>query len=95
MVEKIAALSKLSLSVAEKEQAQKDMERMIAFVDKLKELDAETEISPSCLAPTENVFREDETLQETLDREDFVRNGLLKNAPSKQEGMFMVPKTVE
>ncbi len=82
----VGILAKLELSAEEKEQAKKDMERMLAYFDKLNELDT-TGIEPvSHITKVQNVFRE-----------DMVTNGdeqekTLQNAPGEKDNMFMVPK---
>lgn len=88
-IDYVGILAKLELSDEEKEQAKKDMGRMLDYIDKLGELDT-TGIEPmSHVFPVQNVFRE-----------DVVTNGdgsadTLKNAPEEKDGMFMVPRTFE
>ena len=88
-IEYVGILSKLELSEEEKEQAKKDMGSMLAYIDKLNELDT-TGIEPmSHVFPVQNVFRE-----------DVVTNGdesekTLKNAPGEKDNMFMVPRTFD
>lgn len=88
-IEYVGILAKLELSNEEKEQAKKDMGRMLDYIDKLAELDT-TDIEPmSHVFPVQNVFRE-----------DVVTNGdesgkTLQNAPGKKDNMFIVPKTFE
>ena len=87
-LEYVAALSKLELSQEEKETARTDMERMIAYIDQLNELDTTQTEPMSHVFPTVNVFRE-----------DIVTNGdghedTLMNAPDRNERCFLVPKTI-
>ena len=85
----VGILAKLDLSGEEKEQAKKDMEQMLGFIEQLNELDT-TGVEPmSHVLPLENVFRE-----------DVVTNGdgsqaTLKNAPGQKDNMFIVPKTFD
>ena len=88
-IEYVGILAKLELSGEEKEQAKKDMESMLDYVDKLNELDTDGVEPMSHVFPVNNVFRE-----------DIVTNGddieeILKNAPERKDGAFVVPKTVE
>ncbi len=88
-IEYVGILAKLDLSDEEREQAKKDMGRMLDYIDKLGELDTEGIEPMSHVFPVQNVFREDE-----------VTNGddsasLLKNAPGKKDNMFLVPRTFE
>ena len=88
-IEYVGILAKLELSQSEKQAAQNDMSRMLAYIDKLNELDT-TGVEPlTHIFPVSNVFRE-----------DVVTNGdereqILKNAHQCKDGAFKVPKTVE
>ncbi|MBS7007834.1 Asp-tRNA(Asn)/Glu-tRNA(Gln) amidotransferase subunit GatC [Anaerostipes sp.] len=88
-IEYVGILAKLELSGQEKEQAKKDMESMLDYVDKLNELDTEGVEPMSHVFPVHNVFRED-IVTNGDDRED-----ILSNAPESKDGAFVVPKTVE
>ena len=86
-IEYVGLLSKLELSGEEKEQAKKDMGRMLDYIDKLGELDT-TGVEPmSHVFPVQNVFREDVVTN------GDTREQLLSNAPQEKDGMFMVPRT--
>lgn len=88
-IEYVGILAKLELSEEEKEQAKKDMENMLDYIDKLNELDT-TNIEPmSHIFSVQNVFREDEV----VNADD--RDNMLSNAPQKKEGTYMVPKTFD
>mgnify|MGYP001294520523 CR=1 FL=1 len=89
MIEYVGILAKLELSGEEKEQAKKDMESMLDYVDKLNELDTDGVEPMSHVFPVNNVFRED-IVTNGDDREE-----ILKNAPERKDGAFVVPKTVE
>ncbi|MDK2933193.1 MAG: aspartyl-tRNA(Asn)/glutamyl-tRNA(Gln) amidotransferase subunit [Clostridiales bacterium] len=61
-VEHVANLARLNLTEEEKERLTSEMESIIAFADKLNELDT-SEVEPTAHAiPIQNVFREDEFL---------------------------------
>lgn len=88
-IEYVGILAKLELSPEEKENAKKDMGRMLDYIDKLQELDTEGIEPMSHVFPVHNVFRE-----------DVVTNGdgskeTLQNAPAMKENAFKVPRTVE
>lgn len=88
-IEYVGILAKLDLSDGEKENAKKDMGRMLDYIDKLNELDT-TGVEPmSHVFPVNNVFREDIAVNGD-DREN-----ILKNAPESKDGSFVVPKTVD
>ena len=87
-IEYVGILAKLELSGEEKEQAKKDMESMLDYVDKLNELDTSVVEPMSHVFPVRNVFRE-----------DVVTNGdgskdTLANAPEAQDNSFVVPRTI-
>ena len=88
-IEYVGILAKLELSGEEKEQAKRDMGRMLDYIDKLNELDTSGVEPMSHVFPVQNVFRE-----------DVVTGGdgsveTLKNAPEEKDAMFIVPKTFD
>ena len=88
-IEYVGILAKLDLSGEEKEQAKKDLEEMLDYIDELSELDTSNVEPMSHVFPVQNVFRE-----------DVVTNGddsdnILKNAPGEKDNMFLVPKTFD
>ncbi len=88
-IEYVGILAQLELSDEEKEQAKKDIGRMLDYVDKLNELDTSGVEPMSHVFPVNNVFREDVVTNPDA-HED-----ILKNAPEQKDQSFMVPKTVE
>ena len=88
-IEYVGILAKLSLSPQEKEEAKKDMSRMLDYIDRLNELDTSGVEPMSHIFPVNNVFRED-VVENGDDREN-----MLANAPQKKDGAYMVPKTIE
>lgn len=86
-IEYVGILSKLELSDQEKEQAKKDMGRMLDYIDMLNELDTSQVEPMSHVFPVQNVFREDVVTNNDM------REQMLLNAPVEKDGMFVVPKT--
>lgn len=85
---KLAHLSRLDFTEAEKEEIKKDLQRMIGFVEKLNELDLQG-VQPLLFMSDEvNVLREDE-VRGSVSREDA-----LKNAPVHDNEFFKVPKVI-
>jgi len=85
----VAALARIDLQESEREQAKNDLGNIISYINMLNELDT-TNVEPmSHTFDINNVFREDRVLPSSE------REQLLENAPSKQEGCYKVPKTVE
>ena len=88
-VEEVAHLARLEFDEAGKAEILNDMNRMLAFVDKLNEMDT-TNVEPLIYMTDErNVMREDEPKQ-TLTQKDA-----LKNAPKKDSDYFKVPKVID
>ena len=88
-IEYVGILAKLELSDEEKEQAKKDMENKLDYIDTLNELDTSGVEPMSHVFPVNNVFRED-VVTNGDDREE-----ILANAPEAKEGAFVVPKTFD
>ncbi|MFR4352413.1 MAG: Asp-tRNA(Asn)/Glu-tRNA(Gln) amidotransferase subunit GatC [Roseburia sp.] len=87
-IEHVEILAKLHLSDDERRRAKRDMSAMLAYMDRLQELDTAGVEPMSHIFPISNVFRE-----------DTVENGegsaeMLRNAPEQREGGFAVPKTI-
>lgn len=88
-MEYVAILAKLSLTEDEKEEAKRDMGRMLDYINMLNELNTEGVEPVTHIFPLTNVFREDTVFAD----KDMAK--LLKNAPELKNGAFKVPKTVE
>ena len=88
-VNKISELAKLNFSEEEKKKLQNDMNRILEYMDKLNELDLSNVEPLENVNETENVFRDDKK-KETISREEA-----LKNAPSKTDKFFKVPKVIK
>ncbi len=86
-IEYVGILAKLELSEEEKEEAKKDMGRMLDYIDKLNELDTSSVEPMSHVFPVNNVFREDVVVNGD-DREN-----MLANAPEQKDGQYEVPMT--
>ena len=88
LVDKLANLARLKFDASEKEEIKKDLQKMIAFVEKLNELDT-TGVEPLLHMSDEvNVLREDE-VKGSISREDA-----LKNAPLHDKQFFKVTKVI-
>lgn len=88
-VEKIAALSRLSLSDEEKKDYQHHLEEVLVMAQKLSELDTDNVVPTAHIQGVENVLRKD-VIQKSMDNEQ-----LTANAPERENGCFIVPKVVE
>ncbi|HEX2848854.1 MAG TPA: Asp-tRNA(Asn)/Glu-tRNA(Gln) amidotransferase subunit GatC [Chitinophagaceae bacterium] len=89
MVDKLANLARLSFNDAEKQEIKTDLQRMIAFVEKLDELDLDGVAPLLHMSGEVNVLREDEV------KGSVSREQALKNAPSHDDQFFKVPKVIK
>ncbi len=87
-VEKIAKLAKLKFSDKELEDFTPQINEILGYMEKLNELDTEKVEPLSHPVEQKNVFREDK-LKSSITTEEA-----LKNAPSKDEHHFKVPKVI-
>jgi aspartyl-tRNA(Asn)/glutamyl-tRNA(Gln) amidotransferase subunit C len=84
----VAYLARLSLKPEEVERFTRQLNDILAYMEKLQELDT-TGVPPMVhVLPLASVFREDR-VTESLPRELS-----LKNAPSREDGAFLVPRII-
>ena len=89
MVDKLAHLARLQFNDEEKSSIKKDLQKMIAFVDKLNELDT-TGVTPLLhMSDSVNILRKDEVKGSISGAEG------LKNAPFHDGQFFKVPKVIK
>ena len=84
----VADLARLNLDAAAIEKFAGQIGEILAYVDKLNEVNTEGVKPTSHAISLTNAFREDEP-SEHLDREKA-----LANAPQQEDGNFIVPKVV-
>ena len=89
LVDKLAHLARLKFSDAEKQEIKNDLQKMIAFVEKLNELDLDGVEPMLHMSEEVNVLRED-VIEGSVSRDDALRN-----APSHDEQFFKVPKVIK
>ena len=88
-VDKIAHLARLEFDHEAKAAMVKDMNNMLAFVEKLNELDT-SNVEPLIYMSEEvNVLRED------VVKQVITQDEALKNAPKHDSDYFKVPKVIE
>ncbi|MCX5757142.1 MAG: Asp-tRNA(Asn)/Glu-tRNA(Gln) amidotransferase subunit GatC [Candidatus Hydrogenedentes bacterium] len=88
-VEHVAALAQLSPDEATKDRLLEQMNDILAYMDKLNELDT-SNVEPTMHAmPMTNVFRDD-VQGASLEREQA-----LKNAPKTDGEYFLVPRILD
>jgi aspartyl-tRNA(Asn)/glutamyl-tRNA(Gln) amidotransferase subunit C len=89
LILKLEKLARLELSESERSNLRKDLESILAMIEKLEEVDTRG------LEPLLHIVERQNTL-----RDDFVQNQLsqeqaLINAPQKESPYFKVPKVIE
>jgi len=87
-VEHIAQLAKLEFNEDEKARFTEQFNEILAFMEKLNELDTSKVEPLSHVIELQNVFRKDET------RSSVPTEEALKNAPAKTDKFFKVPKVI-
>lgn len=85
----VARLARLDISESEMETFTLQFNSILAYMDKLNELDTSNVKPMSHVIDICNSFRED-SVQESLSQEVA-----LKNAPEKENGFFKVPRIIE
>ena len=88
-VEQVAMLARLELTDAESEILTGQMDAILAYVDKLNELNTDGIIPTSHAVPVENAFRADQV------RPSIGAENALANAPERVDDFFRVPKVIE
>ena len=88
-VEHVARLARLELSDAELERMREQLNAILGYIDKLRELDV-TNVEPTSHAvPLVNVMREDEVVP------CLPQDQMLANAPDRVGELFRVPRIIE
>jgi len=88
-VEYVAGLARLDLSDAEKTLFAGQMDSILGYVEKLKELNTDGILPTSHAVPMENAFRPDQT------NPSIGIEKALANAPDKVAGFYRVPQVLE
>jgi aspartyl-tRNA(Asn)/glutamyl-tRNA(Gln) amidotransferase subunit C len=88
-IQDVAHLARLDLTPEEQEQMGSQLASVLGYIEKLKEVDV-SGVEPTAHSfPMVNVMRPDEV------RPSLTNAEALANAPSKANGLFLVPKIVE
>jgi aspartyl-tRNA(Asn)/glutamyl-tRNA(Gln) amidotransferase subunit C len=89
LIDKLSRLAMLEFDESERQEIKTDLEKMIGFIDKLKELDT-TGVEPLLhIAGEINVLRDD------LPGDMLSREEALQNAPLHDGAFFLVPKVIK
>ena len=85
----VARLARIKLTEEEEKIFQKQLDDVLKYVEKLRQLDVAGVDAAAHALPVFNVFRDD------APRDWFTAEEALSNAPQQQNGLFVVPKVVE
>jgi aspartyl-tRNA(Asn)/glutamyl-tRNA(Gln) amidotransferase subunit C len=88
-VEHVARLARLALSPEEKDRMRRELDGILAYIDKLRALDTEGVEPTSHAVPLTSVMRDD------APRPSLPRADMLANAPDPNGDFFRVPKIIE
>lgn len=89
MIDRVGELAQLDLTESQRRQAKEDMEGMLAYVDRLKELDTHNVEPMTRVHSIENVMRDD--VVTGIDMSEL----LLAGAPARRGYFFAVPNTID
>jgi aspartyl-tRNA(Asn)/glutamyl-tRNA(Gln) amidotransferase subunit C len=88
LIDNLAKLSHLSFNEQERKEIKADLQEMITFIEKLKEVNTDGVEPLLHMSSNVNVLRED-IVQGSVNRDDA-----LKNAPDSDGTFFKVPKVI-
>ena len=88
-VEHVARLARLQLGPEEKERMRRELDGILAYIDKLRAVDTRSVEPTSHAVPMTNVMRDDVTCP------SFPQSDMLANAPDRSGDFFRVPKIIE
>lgn len=89
LIDKLSRLAMLRFDAAEREALKADLEKMISFVDKLKELDT------TGVEPLLHITDEVAVLRNDLPAHMLAKSEALQNAPVHNGDFFLVPKVIK
>ena len=89
LVKKVATLSRVKIEEKEIEKISKELSEIITWVEKLNEVDTNNVTPVANPSDIKIPFRKDEI------NDGKIEEKILKNAPEKKAGYFVVPKVVE
>ncbi|MBL7699333.1 MAG: Asp-tRNA(Asn)/Glu-tRNA(Gln) amidotransferase subunit GatC [Chitinophagaceae bacterium] len=89
LIDNLAKLSHLSFNEQERKEIKADLQEMITFIEKLKEVNTDGVEPLLHMSDNVNVLRDD-VVQGSVSREEA-----LKNAPDSDGTFFKVPKVIK
>jgi len=88
-VDKVAELAKLSFDDHDKQKVAIQLDRIVAYIEKLNELDTENVAQTSYISDLKNILRADKK-KAWLEQPEALRN-----APRQKKDYFSVPKVID
>jgi aspartyl-tRNA(Asn)/glutamyl-tRNA(Gln) amidotransferase subunit C len=88
-LKKIAHLSRLELDEKNTDKMLQDMNNMLAFVEKLNEVNTDG------VEPLTTMTQEVNSLRDDVAKPDLIHQQVLQNAPKKDADYFRVPKVLD
>ena len=88
-VRHVAMLARLGLSEEEVETMRAQLLDVLAYIDKLKEVDT------SAIPPTAQILAHLNVTREDIPRRSWPVEDILSNAPGREDGFFRVPAVLE
>jgi aspartyl/glutamyl-tRNA(Asn/Gln) amidotransferase C subunit len=85
-VEHLANLARIEIGGEEATNLQNDLDKILDYVDALKEVDTENLEGVAHVTGLSNIYREDEP----IDKDDQLRGRMLKNLPAQEKGFLKV-----
>lgn len=89
LIDKLSRLAMLDFDATEREELKADLERLIGFVDKLKELDT------TGVEPLLHITNEVNVLRDDVPANMLTKEQALQNAPLHNDDFFLVPKVIK
>ena len=88
-IEYVAKLARIELTAQQKKKFAKQLKDILAYIEKLKELDVDKVEPMSHVLPLKNVFRQDKVCP------SLPQDKVLSNAPQAHKDSFSVPRVIE
>lgn len=88
-IKRIASLARLKLTEEEEQEFSSQLDSILKYIDKLKELDTLNVEPTAHILPLRNILREDK-MTDSLTKENALRN-----APDRTNDFYRVPKIIE
>ncbi len=88
-IEHIADLSRINLTDAEKEKFQKDIDEILIYVEKLKQLNLDD------IEPMNHLIGKDSTLREDYSEDSDSRDAIIELFPEKEKNFLKVKSILQ